>query len=143
MPDLSILGGDRSGVDNNTPLAINRFKRQHARCGFNDADKCADLVYFNNPAILGNRKLRNRAGFIPSSGFIGVADTSAVNQYALLAMHSAGFGKTGLDAGFIGDIDLAEHAAKLLGHSFAGGFVHVEERDLGALCGQCPRCFQP
>ena len=48
-------------------------------------------------------------------------------------MRGARLGEAGVDLLFVGHVDLAEHAADLLGQRFAGFCVQVEQRDLDAV----------
>ena len=51
-------------------------------------------------------------------------------------MRGARLGEAGVDLLIAGDVDLAEHAAQLLRHRLALGFVDVEDRDLDAVLRQ-------
>ena len=49
-------------------------------------------------------------------------------------------GQTGINAGLVGDVDLAEHAADFLGDHFAALVIHVEDGNLGTIGGQTAGC---
>ena len=73
---------------------------------------------------------------VAAGGLDGVAGAGAVDQDTLLADGGAGFGKAGIDGGFVSDVDIAEYAAKLFCERFALLGVEVEQCDLHAVAGE-------
>ena len=79
-----------------------------------------------------------------AGGLDRIADARAVHQDTFLPVRFARLGKACVHIIIAGHIDLAEHAANFGGHGLALLFIHVEDRDLGTLRGQCAsrRCAQ-
>jgi hypothetical protein len=140
LADLAIFSSHRSGVDDCAALAVDRVQRHHAGGGFRDAAERADQVDLDDQVELIEREVADFAGFLVAAGRLdGVAGAGAVDQDALLADCGAGFFERGIDAGVVGDVTLAEHAAQFLGEGFAFFRVEVEQGNLHAIAGQLRR----
>jgi len=79
----------------------------------------------------------DRARFLVTARRLdGVTRACAVHQNALLADGGARLGETGIDAGFVRHVHIAEHAAQFLGNGFAFFLVEVENSDFHTVFGE-------
>src|SRR3546814_20789290 len=72
----------------------------------------------------------------PARGLDRIAGAGAVDEDAFLAVRFARLGKGGIDAGVVGNVAFAEHAAEFGGDRLALFFLQIEDRDLDALGGE-------
>src|SRR5690606_7988912 len=112
---LAIFGSNRSGVDHRPALAIfvQRIKRQHTRGRLGNAAESADQIDLNDKVESIHREVADRAVFaVALGGLDRVTNTGTVDQYTFLTIGGARFFKTGVHAGIVGYVDLAENTAQ-------------------------------
>src|SRR3546814_18756773 len=74
----------------------------------------------------------------PARGLDRIAGAGAVDEDAFLAVRFARLGQGGIDAGVVGNVAFAEHAAEFGGDRLALFFLQIEDPGLAALGGEPP-----
>ena len=135
LPDLAVIGRDRSGVDHDAALAAcKRLQLRHRRCRKPQHVEGADQVDLDNPLEIGKRVRR-----VAADHALGNTDAGAIDQHARRAVRLGGLRDGSLRRGGIGDVAGDGHALELGRDALGELGVEVEHRDLRALRRQLSR----
>src|SRR5271156_1803783 len=104
LADLAIIGGHRSGIDDNAPRLLVGLPGSKSRGELGDHVECANQVDLDHAS----KNIEWVRHVLLAHGFDGGGNACTIHQNAGNSMMPLRLGKSLRDAGFIADIDSAE-----------------------------------